>query len=431
VYTCGPFELPVDTGEYPDYADVIGEPMALQTVRERVCASPADGGYSSPDEMHRDVRLVFSNCYKYNNDPEAGADVRFMAVSLSAYFDDVYADQFGKHMNAAGEGAGGVEKRGMRGKQAQGGVFWEAESQQWHAYTMIATRRVVLGAFETKEASLTAFDEAERASSSKYYGVHWDRDAESWMAELTIRGKKQVIGQFAREVDAARAFDAAAETNGLSVELNFPRSGGEGGGGGGGGAAGRGLRKKKKDGGGGKSAFGSKGRRARSINESKTADPAETAGLRTGSGGSNGGGRGGGKSGGGRKGAASSSDKSASRKRRRASAEEEDHRGRANGNEEDEDEDEEEDEVDDDDDEDEEDEQQQQRAGGRTNSANGRGGKSRKSGGAAGRGAGGGGGEFDGGGKAALQVEVRRLQETEVHLGGQLNKVRGEEWGGR
>lgn len=59
-----PFYKPVDAQllDLPDYHEVIKHPMDLGTVKRKMDSLE----YHSPDEFAADVRLVFTNCYKYN-----------------------------------------------------------------------------------------------------------------------------------------------------------------------------------------------------------------------------------------------------------------------------------------------------------------------------------------------------------------------------
>ncbi|KAF7730999.1 hypothetical protein EC973_001045 [Apophysomyces ossiformis] len=63
-----PFRQPVDyiKSNVPDYPKIIKQPMDLDTVDSKL----SSGAYRTVDEMVADVRLVFSNCYKFNG-PEA------------------------------------------------------------------------------------------------------------------------------------------------------------------------------------------------------------------------------------------------------------------------------------------------------------------------------------------------------------------------
>lgn len=59
-----PFYKPVDVQELnlPDYYEIIKQPMDLGTVKAKL----ENREYKSPEEFVRDVRLMFTNCYKYN-----------------------------------------------------------------------------------------------------------------------------------------------------------------------------------------------------------------------------------------------------------------------------------------------------------------------------------------------------------------------------
>lgn len=59
-----PFYQPVDVEglKLDDYFDIVEHPMDLGTIKKKVDT----GQYDSIDSFADDVRLVFSNCYKYN-----------------------------------------------------------------------------------------------------------------------------------------------------------------------------------------------------------------------------------------------------------------------------------------------------------------------------------------------------------------------------
>lgn len=74
----GWFIEPVDGDVVPDYYTIITSPMDLGTIKDRLLR----GGYASPEEVLRDVELVWSNCRTYNrpgevvyNDGEACASM--------------------------------------------------------------------------------------------------------------------------------------------------------------------------------------------------------------------------------------------------------------------------------------------------------------------------------------------------------------------
>lgn len=57
-----PFNTPVELADFPDYMRYVQTPMDLSTVRSRL----DKGKYKEPDSFRRDVRLVWSNCKRYN-----------------------------------------------------------------------------------------------------------------------------------------------------------------------------------------------------------------------------------------------------------------------------------------------------------------------------------------------------------------------------
>uniref|UniRef100_A0A3B4ZTQ4 Bromodomain-containing protein 2 n=1 Tax=Stegastes partitus TaxID=144197 RepID=A0A3B4ZTQ4_9TELE len=77
-----PFYTPVDavTLGLHDYHDIINQPMDLSTVRKKM----DNGEYANAKEFAADVRLMFSNCYKYN--PPLN-EVVYMARKLQEVFE--------------------------------------------------------------------------------------------------------------------------------------------------------------------------------------------------------------------------------------------------------------------------------------------------------------------------------------------------------
>jgi hypothetical protein len=81
-----PFYKPVDSAalNLHDYHDIIKQPMDMSTIREKLEGREYDG----PEEFAADVRLTFTNCYKYNP-PEH--DVVKMGRRLQEVFELRYA----------------------------------------------------------------------------------------------------------------------------------------------------------------------------------------------------------------------------------------------------------------------------------------------------------------------------------------------------
>ncbi|KAF8782174.1 Bromodomain-containing protein 2 [Argiope bruennichi] len=81
-----PFYKPVDAKmlHLPDYHQVIKHPMDLGTIKRKL----DNHEYKNPDEFASDVRLIFTNCYKYNPPDH---EVVAMARKLQDVFEMKYA----------------------------------------------------------------------------------------------------------------------------------------------------------------------------------------------------------------------------------------------------------------------------------------------------------------------------------------------------
>ncbi|XP_075053356.1 bromodomain and WD repeat-containing protein 1 isoform X1 [Mixophyes fleayi] len=77
-----PFREPVDLELYPDYKNIIKTPMDFGTIKERFAA----GNYSSPLELCKDMRLVFSNAKLYT--PNKRSRIYSMVLRLSALVEE-------------------------------------------------------------------------------------------------------------------------------------------------------------------------------------------------------------------------------------------------------------------------------------------------------------------------------------------------------
>lgn len=83
----GPFLKPVDPVALgiPDYPERIKHPMDLSTIRHNLDS----GAYGGPEDFHRDMKLMFDNCYTYN---AAGTVVHEMGRDLQKVFDGYYGE---------------------------------------------------------------------------------------------------------------------------------------------------------------------------------------------------------------------------------------------------------------------------------------------------------------------------------------------------
>ncbi|XP_017280975.1 bromodomain-containing protein 3 [Kryptolebias marmoratus] len=88
-----PFYLPVDAEGLGlhDYHDIIKYPMDLSTVKKKI----DEGEYQDAQQFAADVRLIFSNCYKYNPSHHS---VVAMARKLQGVFEQRFAKMPDEHV---------------------------------------------------------------------------------------------------------------------------------------------------------------------------------------------------------------------------------------------------------------------------------------------------------------------------------------------
>ncbi|KAI5964056.1 BDF1 [Candida pseudojiufengensis] len=77
---------PVDTQLFPTYLQIIKKPMDLGKIQTKL----NNNEYNNPEEFESDVKLVFSNCYKFN--PE-GTDVNMMGHRLESIFNEKWSNK--------------------------------------------------------------------------------------------------------------------------------------------------------------------------------------------------------------------------------------------------------------------------------------------------------------------------------------------------
>ncbi|KAL3881699.1 hypothetical protein ACJMK2_028102 [Sinanodonta woodiana] len=77
-----PFREPVDANLYPQYYEVIDNPMDLHTVRNKL----AKNGYTDPQDIIKDVRLIFHNSKLYNTNKRSR--IYAMTLRLSAMLEE-------------------------------------------------------------------------------------------------------------------------------------------------------------------------------------------------------------------------------------------------------------------------------------------------------------------------------------------------------
>lgn len=100
-----PFYAPVDAEalQLHDYHDIIKYPMDLSTVKKKMDA----GEYQDAQAFAADVRLIFSNCYKYN---PAHHDVVIKARKLQGVFEQRFAKMPDEHVEVTSQAGASLEK---------------------------------------------------------------------------------------------------------------------------------------------------------------------------------------------------------------------------------------------------------------------------------------------------------------------------------
>jgi len=79
-----PFLYPVDSTIFPDYYQVISNPMDIQTINDKMNA------YKSIEEAIVDVNLIWDNCRKYNAE---GSAIYQTANELESDFVELIKDK--------------------------------------------------------------------------------------------------------------------------------------------------------------------------------------------------------------------------------------------------------------------------------------------------------------------------------------------------
>ena len=72
-----------------DYPQIIPKPMDLGTVKQKIERQ----GYMSVEQCADDIRLIWSNCKRYNGE---GSDFYNLADRLSKQFEELFSKEFPK-----------------------------------------------------------------------------------------------------------------------------------------------------------------------------------------------------------------------------------------------------------------------------------------------------------------------------------------------
>jgi hypothetical protein len=80
-----PFLVPVDVNLYPNYLAIVRTPMDLSSIRRKIEKKQ----YRNNEEVFAQIRLVFENCYSYNQDD---SPISIQARKLEDYFNSLLHD---------------------------------------------------------------------------------------------------------------------------------------------------------------------------------------------------------------------------------------------------------------------------------------------------------------------------------------------------
>ncbi|BFZ25162.1 hypothetical protein BsWGS_28200 [Bradybaena similaris] len=120
-----PFRVPVDPALYPDYEDIVKNPMDLTTVHTKL----ATGHYGNPADLCRDIRLMFQNSKLFNTNKRSR--IYSMTLRLSALF-EAHIVEIIKQWKLALKASGRVRKRRRPGSSAASHTL-----TSWDAFTSI------------------------------------------------------------------------------------------------------------------------------------------------------------------------------------------------------------------------------------------------------------------------------------------------------
>jgi Bromodomain len=177
----GPFLEPVNPSDpgCEHYYDEIHEPMDLGTILQRLRKRQ----YTNLDAVLREVGLVWSNCFLYNQD---GDDISVMAEECRAMFDSLLK---GSGVMGDGPSIGGVRKSGRRRKAKRHLDEVDCSDEDMRSIKEVKVRRVVLPEVKRKQVH----DELKGAGDRKDSGVGEMRGVSA--EQKCVYGKELVMKQ--------------------------------------------------------------------------------------------------------------------------------------------------------------------------------------------------------------------------------------------
>ncbi|XP_029159806.1 bromodomain-containing protein 3-like [Nylanderia fulva] len=79
-----PFLAPVNLEQVPEYGKVVKNPTDLSTIKTKL----SEGQFESIDDFHKELKLMVSNCFKFNNDVKKIYDC---GLALEKLFDSLFS----------------------------------------------------------------------------------------------------------------------------------------------------------------------------------------------------------------------------------------------------------------------------------------------------------------------------------------------------
>uniref|UniRef100_A0AAR2K2J1 Bromodomain testis associated n=1 Tax=Pygocentrus nattereri TaxID=42514 RepID=A0AAR2K2J1_PYGNA len=122
-----PFYKPVDAEGLGlhDYHDIIHEPMDLSTIKKKMDSRE----YTDASQFAADIRLMFSNCYKYNPPTHE-------VVAMARKLQDVFESRFARipdELRVLGQGQPHVPKRGKKEKAGSPSSSDSSDTESSHS----------------------------------------------------------------------------------------------------------------------------------------------------------------------------------------------------------------------------------------------------------------------------------------------------------
>ncbi|XP_051960951.1 bromodomain-containing protein 3-like isoform X4 [Xyrauchen texanus] len=168
-----PFYKPVDAEalELHDYHEIIKHPMDLSTVKKKIDSRE----YQDAQIFATDVRLMFSNCYKYNPPDH---EVVAMARKLQDVFEMRFAKMPDEPVEVLGVGGAGVVSKSTVTSESSGNSTSDSSDSEEERATRLAELQEQVGAEQLKAVheQLAALSQAPVSKPKKKKEKEKDKD---------------------------------------------------------------------------------------------------------------------------------------------------------------------------------------------------------------------------------------------------------------